>query len=109
MLVAEGQYVILSFASHSSMDRLLPALKGIGEGAAGAPGKAAAPAGKSSKGGGLSSGLQTLSDVNHLVRTLRLVLEVRVGGKTYLTFGGPSYKISFSAVLGTIGSFLRKL
>jgi hypothetical protein len=49
-----------------------------------------------------------LQQINDLVRQLGWVLDLRVGGKTYVTFGVQrTPKISLNAVLGKIGSFFR--
>ncbi|MET4104952.1 hypothetical protein [Hymenobacter sp. UYP22] len=49
-----------------------------------------------------------MQQLNDLAHQLGLVLDLRVGGKTYVTFGtGRSAKISLNAVLGKIGSFFR--
>ncbi|WP_303311421.1 hypothetical protein [Hymenobacter sp. BT730] len=49
-----------------------------------------------------------LQQLNMLALQLGLVLDLRVAGKTYVTFGtGRSPKITFNAVLGKIGSFFR--
>ncbi|MGI4871528.1 MAG: hypothetical protein ACRYFX_10160 [Janthinobacterium lividum] len=55
-------------------------------------------------------GPDPLQQLHDLMRTLGLVLDLRVGGKTYVTFGlsdrnGP--KITLNAVLGKIGSFFK--
>ncbi|WP_143435058.1 hypothetical protein [Hymenobacter roseosalivarius] len=53
-------------------------------------------------------GFDPLQQLHDLARTLGLVLELRVAGKTHVTFGiGGAPKISFNAVLGKIGSFFR--
>lgn len=50
-----------------------------------------------------------LQQLHLLVQRLGLVLELRVGGKTYVTFGeGRRPSISIHAVLGKIGSFFRR-
>ncbi|WP_426491886.1 hypothetical protein [Hymenobacter sp. 102] len=50
-----------------------------------------------------------MQQLNDLAHELGLVLDLRVGGKTYVTFGaGRSAKITLNAVLGKIGSFFRK-
>lgn len=49
-----------------------------------------------------------LQQLNDLMRRLGLVLDLRVGGKTYVTFGVQrTPKITLNAVLGKIGSFFR--
>ncbi|MEJ7658927.1 MAG: hypothetical protein WKG07_04545 [Hymenobacter sp.] len=51
-----------------------------------------------------------LQQLHHLARRLGLVLDLRVAGKTYVTFGLPdrdSPKITLHAVLGKIGSFFK--
>ncbi|GGG51588.1 hypothetical protein [Hymenobacter glacieicola] len=49
-----------------------------------------------------------LQQLNDLALRLGLVLDMRVAGKTHVTFGtGRSAKITLNAVLGKIGSFFR--
>lgn len=53
-------------------------------------------------------GFDPLQQLHDLARELGLVLELRVAGKTHVTFGvGGKPKISINAVLGKIGSFFR--
>ena len=55
-----------------------------------------------------AKGPDALQQLHDLLRRLGLVLDLRVGGKTYVTFGLPdrtSAKITLNAVLGKIGSF----
>lgn len=52
--------------------------------------------------------IDPLQQLHELARRLGLVLELRVNGKTYVTFGqGRRPDITFHAVLGKIGSFFR--
>jgi hypothetical protein len=52
--------------------------------------------------------IDPLQQINDLMRRLGLVLDLRVGGKTYVTFGVQrTPKITLNAVLGKIGSFFR--
>jgi hypothetical protein len=52
--------------------------------------------------------IDPLQQINDLMRQLGWVLDLRVGGKTYVTFGVQrSPKITLNAVLGKIGSFFR--
>jgi hypothetical protein len=49
-----------------------------------------------------------LQQLNDLALRLGLVLDLRVAGKTYVTFGtSRSPKITLNAVLGKIGSFFK--
>ncbi|TGE13903.1 hypothetical protein [Hymenobacter elongatus] len=49
-----------------------------------------------------------MQQLNDLARQLGLVLDLRVAGKTYVTFGaGRTPKITLNAVWGKIGSFFR--
>jgi len=55
-------------------------------------------------------GPDPLEQLHYLARRLGLVLDLRVGGKTYVTFGLPDRggpRISLHAVLGKIGSFFK--
>ncbi|GAB3223997.1 hypothetical protein GCM10027346_03660 [Hymenobacter seoulensis] len=52
--------------------------------------------------------LDPLQQLNDLANQLGLVLDLRVAGKTHVTFGaGRTPKITMNAVLGKIGSFFR--
>jgi hypothetical protein len=53
-------------------------------------------------------GPDPLQQINDLARQLGWVLDLRVGGKTYVTFGVQrTPKITLNAVLGKIGSFFK--
>ncbi|TYZ08107.1 hypothetical protein FY528_13770 [Hymenobacter lutimineralis] len=90
-IAASGTYLIVNIPSQRVLDELT------------AGDKTAAP--KAPKPPGTPNALQQL---NMLALRLGLVLDLRVAGKTYVTFGtGRSPKITFNAVLGKIGSFFR--
>jgi hypothetical protein len=92
LLVAEGNKIILGIPDQRTLDKLT-ALGDKGK-------KSSAP--KPAGGGPLAS-LQPLHDA---VKQLGLVLDLRVGGKTYAEFGiGNGPRITAAAVLGKIGSF----
>ena len=87
-----GRYLIVNLPSQQVLDRLT-------SGPPRPPGAPPRPAGPK------TDPLQQLHD---LARTLGLVLDLRVAGKTYVTFGtGRKPSITFNAVLGKIGSFFR--
>ncbi|OGX90518.1 hypothetical protein [Hymenobacter coccineus] len=91
-LAGSGTYLILNVPSQQVLDELT----------AGPPRPPGAP--KPPKG---PDPLQQLHDLG---QRLGLVLDLRVGGKTYVTFGLPGRngpKITLSAVLGKLGSFFR--
>lgn len=89
-LAAAGTYLILNVPSQQVLDLLTSGLPGQ-------PKKARPP--------GAPDPLQQLHD---LARALGLVLDLRVAGKTYVTFGlGRTPKITLNAVLGKIGAFFR--
>ena len=91
-LAAAGTYLILNIPSQQVLDQLT----------AGPPKAPDAP--KKAK----LDGPNPLQQVNDLARQLGWVLDLRVGGKTYVTFGVQrSPKITLNAVLGKIGSFFR--
>ena len=91
-LAAAGTYLILNVPSQGVLDQLTAGPPK----AAGAP-KAAKPAGP-----------DPLQQLNDLMRGLGWVLDLRVGGKTYVTFGVQrTPKITLNAVLGKIGSFFK--
>ena len=88
-VVADGQYVIINFPSLAALERI--ASMGSGSG-------------KSS--GGF---FKTLAEVNDLMRSLQLVVDIRVGGKSYVEFGsGRNARISLNAVFGKISSFFKR-
>ena len=91
-LAAAGTYLILNLPSQQVLDQLT----------AGPPKPPGAP--KAAK----SAGPDPMQQINDLARQLGWVLDLRVGGKTYVTFGVQrTPKITLNAVLGKIGSFFR--
>ena len=91
-LAAAGTYLILNVPSQQVLDQLT----------AGPPKVPGAP--KASR----PTGPDPLQQITDLARQLGWVLDLRVGGKTYVTFGVQrSPKITLNAVLGKIGSFFR--
>ena len=91
-LAAAGTYLILNIPSQEVLDQLTAGPPKV----PGAP-KAPKPAGPN-----------PLQQINDLMRGLGWVLDLRVGGKTYVTFGVQrTPKISLNAVLGKIGSFFK--
>lgn len=92
-LAASGSYLILNVPSQEVLDMIT----------AGPPRPPGAPKPPKPK-------IDPLQQLHDLARTLGLVLDLRVAGKTYVTFGLPdrtSPKITLSAVLGKIGSFFK--
>ncbi len=92
-LAASGTYLILNVPSQQVLDIIT----------AGPPQPPGAPKPPKPK-------IDPLQQIHDLAKRLGLVLDLRVGGKTYVTFGLPdrsSPKITLSAVLGKIGSFFR--
>ena len=93
-LAAAGTYLILNVPSQQVLDLIT----------SGPPQPPGAP--KKPK----PPGPDPLQQLHDLARTLGLVLDLRVAGKTYVLFGLPdrtSPKITLSAVLGKIGSFFK--
>ena len=91
-LAAAGTYLILNVPSQDVLDQLTA-------GPPKAPGAPKAPK---------SPGPDPLQQINDLMRQLGWVLDLRVGGKTYVTFGVQrTPKITLNAVLGKIGSFFK--
>ncbi|MBD2716897.1 hypothetical protein KBK19_17770 [Microvirga sp. STR05] len=92
-VAASGSYLILNVPSQRVLDKLT----------SGPPKDPNAP--PKPKG---PRGPDPLQQLNDLALQLGLVLDLRVAGKTYVTFGaGRSPKITLNAVLGKIGSFFR--
>ena len=93
-LAASGSYLILNVPSQQVLDLIT----------SGPPQPPGAP--KPPK----KPGFDPLQELHDLARTLGLVLDLRVAGKTHVIFGQPdrsSPKITLSAVLGKIGSFFK--
>ena len=91
-LAAAGTYLILNVPSQEVLDQLTA-------GPPKAPGAPKAPK---------PTGPDPLQQINDLMRQLGWVLDLRVGGKTYVTFGVQrTPKITLNAVLGKIGSFFK--
>ena len=91
-LAGAGTYLILNVPSQQVLDALT----------AGPPKPPGAP--KTAR----PAGPGPLQQLNDLARQLGWVLDLRVGGKTYVTFGVQrTPKITLNAVLGKIGSFFR--
>lgn len=92
-LAGSGGYLIVNFPSQRVLDKLT----------SGPPKDPNAPPKPK------SPGPDPLQQLNDLAHQLGLVLDLRVAGKTHVTFGvGRSAKITLNAVLGKIGSFFRK-
>ncbi len=92
-LAASGSYLILNVPSQQVLDLVT----------SGPPQPPGAPKRPKPK-------IDPLQELHDLARTLELVLDLRVAGKTHVTFGLPdrtSPKITLNAVLGKIGSFFR--
>ena len=90
-LAGSGTYLILNVPSQQVLDALT----------AGPPRPPGQPK---------PQGPDPLQQLHDLGRRLGLVLDLRVAGKTYVTFGLPdrtSPKITLNAVLGKLGSFFR--
>jgi hypothetical protein len=93
-LAASGSYLILNVPSQQVLDL-------ITSGPPQPPGTPKAPK---------QPGPDPLQQLHNLAKRLGLVLDLRVAGKTYVTFGLPdrtSPKITLNAVLGKIGSFFK--
>lgn len=91
-LAASGTYLILSVPSQRVLDKLTSGPPKDPHAPPRPPGPKADP----------------LQQLHELAKRLGLTLELRVNGKTYVTFGqGKRPSITFQAVLGKIGSFFR--
>ena len=91
-LAAAGTYLILNIPSQQVLDLLTT-------GPPSSPGVPRPPK---------PPGPDPMQQINDLARQLGWVLDLRVGGKTYVTFGVQrTPKITLNAVLGKIGSFFR--
>ena len=92
-LAASGTYLILNVPSQQVLDLIT----------SGPPQPPSAPKPPKPK-------IDPLQQLHDLTKRLGLVLDLRVAGKTYVTFGladRNSPKITLSAVLGKIGSFFK--
>ena len=98
LLVAEDNYFVVNFKEFQHLDQMLK----MGEAFPGsAPDNTAAP--KASGGP-----LKKLNDINTQIRDLGIMVEIRVGNKTYVVLGGNSPKIKAAAIFGKIGSFFGR-
>ncbi|MBC8083978.1 MAG: hypothetical protein H7Z21_12270 [Hymenobacter sp.] len=94
-VAASGTYLIVNFPSQRVLDKLT----------SGPPKDPTAPPTPKPK---APPGPDPMQQLHDLALRLGLVLDLRVGGKTYVTFGtGRAPKITLHAVLGKIGSFFR--
>ncbi|GAB2783423.1 hypothetical protein HNQ93_002304 [Hymenobacter luteus] len=92
-IAGSGGYLIINFPSQRVFDKIT----------SGPPKDPNAPPKPKT-----SPPLDPLQQLNDLALQLGLVLDMRVAGKTHVTFGtGRSAKITLNAVLGKIGSFFR--
>ncbi|MBO0359021.1 hypothetical protein J0X19_13765 [Hymenobacter sp. BT186] len=92
-IAASGTYLIVNFPSQRVFDKIT----------SGPPKDPNAPPKPKS-----AKRIDPLQQLNDLALRLGLVLDMRVAGKTHVTFGtGRSAKITINAVLGKIGSFFR--
>lgn len=97
LFVADGNKLILGIPDQRTLDRLI---------ALGKSSKSDATPKAAASGGGPLAPLQPIHDA---VQRLGLVLDLRVGGKTYAEFGiGTGPRITAAAVLGKIGSLFRR-
>ncbi len=95
LVVADGNKIIVGIPDQRTLDKLTA----LGE-------KAKKPDAPKAGGGPLAS-LQPMHDA---VQRLGLVLDLRVGGKTYAEFGvGAGPRITAAAVMGKISSFFGGL
>jgi hypothetical protein len=92
-VAASGTYLIVNFPNQRVLDKLT----------SGPPQNPNAPPKPKS-----ATKIDPMQELNNLALRLGLVMDLRVAGKTYVTFGtGRSPKITLNAVLGKIGSFFR--
>jgi len=92
-IAASGTYLIVNFPSQRVFDKITSGPPKDPH----APPKPNAP-----------RGLDPMQQLNDLALRLGLVLDLRVAGKTHVSFGtGRSAKITINAVLGKLGSFFR--
>lgn len=99
LVVADDNYFVVNFREFQHLDQLLKMGEAFPELGAGKP--AAEP----KTGGGP---LKKLNDINTTIRDLGIMVEIRVGSKTYVVLGGNSPKIKAAAIFGKIGSFFGR-
>jgi len=101
LLVAEDHYFVLSFKEFQHLEQMLK----IGDAfPASEPKPATTSSAKTTSGGPLKQ----LNDVNTRIRELGIMVEIRVGNKTYVVLGGNSPKIKAAAIFGKIGSLFGR-
>lgn len=101
LLVAEEHYFVLSFKEFQDLEAMMKMGDAFPDSA---PSPEKNPATKTSSG----NPLKKLNDVNTRIRDLGIMVEVRVGSKTYVVLGGNSPKIKAAAIFGKIGSFFGR-
>ena len=98
LVVAEENYIVVNFKEFSHLDQLMKV------------GSTSGSATEDTKEEKKASGgpLKKLSDLNTRIRELGIMVELRVGSKTYAILGGKSPSIKAAAIFGKIGSFFGR-
>jgi len=98
LVVAEENYIVVNFKEFNHLDQLMKV------------GSSAGPSGVETKEDKKASGgpLKKLNDLNSQIRELGIMVELRVGNKTYAVLGGKSPSIKAAAIFGKIGSFFGR-
>lgn len=102
LLVAEEHYFVLNFKEFQHLEAMLK----VGDAF---PESTPEPVKTEARAASVGSGpFKKLNEVNAKIRELGIMVEVRVGNKTYVVLGGNSPKIKVAAILGKIGSFFSR-
>ena len=98
LVVAEENYIVINFKEFNHLDQLLKFSSSLSSSS------------ESSKEQKKSSGgpLKKLNDLNAKIREIGIMVEIRVGTKTYVVLGGNSASIKAAAIFGKIGSFFGR-
>ena len=98
LVVAEENYIVVNFKEFNHLEQLMKV------------GSATSSAGEETKEEKKASGgpLKKLGDLNTKIREMGVMVELRVGSKTYAVLGGKSPSIKAAAIFGKIGSFFGR-
>ena len=99
LIVAEENYIVVNFKEFNHLDQLMKV---------GSAMSSTSDEPKTEKKGSGGGPLKKLGDLNTKIREMGVMVELRVGTKTYAILGGNSPSIKAAAIFGKIGSFFGR-